>query len=209
MPIFDEMINDLRHEIKDEPSGHSRFQIENFIIGQQATDYGKYKQCVLEIRSRIKSYETIHKAYHEIKNQDDKLRSTEDLENMASYEILMEDIKRELYIIIEIYEELKSKINLDNREELEADLWDKKFHKELMTHVFIGSPIPIGLAQNIMSLPDDSFSKKQLHGVIRQGLMLQSIATSGNKELALDTSKSTEENKEEIDESRSGNTDNQ
>ena len=205
MPKFDAVIKNLKREIRDEPTGHSRFQIENFIIGSQPTDYGKYKQCVLEIRSRIKSYETINTAYLETKNKDDKIRSTDDLEKIAQYEILMEDIKRELYIIIEIYEKLKKKVDLDNREELEVDLWDKKFHKELMTYIFVGgSPIPVSLAQNIMSLPGNSSAKKQLGGLIQQ----KAIINSSNKGESLDTSKSIE-NKENINESGPRNTNDQ
>ncbi len=207
MPNFDEVIKNLKHEMKNESTGHSRFQIENFIIGPQPTDYGKYKQCVLEIRSRIKSHENINTAYLEIKNNSNK--STEDLEKKSQFEILMEDIKRELYIFIDIYEELKDKINLDNREELEAAMWDEKFCKELISHVLMGgSPIPVSLAQNIWSLPDGSSSKKQLSGLLHQNAIANVERANSKKTITdniLDTSKLI--NKEKINESEKRNTD--
>jgi hypothetical protein len=149
---FDKLVNEIDKDIRNEPNGHSEFQIRNFIIGSQPTIYGKYKQCVLELRSRIKNYKSIMNMYNKLKAKE-KL-SSDEVKQMSEYEICLEDIKRETYIISDLYKEIKENINLDNRDELEIEYWDEKFGKEVTAHKISGYPLPVSLIQNILSLPN-------------------------------------------------------
>lgn len=158
---FDELIKDFKNNTKNnETYGHSEFQIRNFIINSQPTDYGKYKQCVLEIRSRIKSYENIMIEYNKLLEENNK--DLVSLKKISEFEIIIEDIKRETYIFYDIYKDLITKIDLSKKEELEEDYWDKKFHKELTSYVLIGQFPPICLIQSIMDLPKKAIVRNEL-----------------------------------------------
>lgn len=160
MTEFDILVSDIDKEIRNEPSGHSEFQICNFIIGSQPTIYGKYKQCVLELRSRIKNYKSIMSGYNKLKAKE-KL-STNDIKQMSEYEICLEDIKRETYIISDLYKKIKKNIDLNNRDNLEVEYWDEKFGQEVAAHRISGYPLPVGLVQNILALPNTCRTKQLL-----------------------------------------------
>lgn len=162
MQDFNELINNVYKEIKDDFHGHSEFQIENFIIGSQPTDYGKYKQCVLELRTRINSYNNIEDKIKNLKKENENSKQIDD------YLISLEDIKREIYIINKFFQELKEKIKDKDIKKLEIEYWDHKFQKEIMSHLMVGSPIPVGLLQNVMSLPDSCHAKQQINSIVQE-----------------------------------------
>lgn len=160
MTEFDELIQEISNEIRNEPHGHSEFQIKNFIIGAQPTIYGKYKQCVLELRSRTKTYKIIKERYDNIRSKEEL--SSDEIKQVSEYEILLEDIKRETYIISDLYREIKEIIDLDRRDELEIEYWDEKFGQEATAHKISGYPLPVSLIQNILSLPNSCRTKQLL-----------------------------------------------
>jgi hypothetical protein len=158
---FEDLIKDFKDNTKNnETYGHSEFQIRNFIINSQPTDYGKYKQCVLEIRSRIKSYENIIIEYNKLLEQEQKDHIV--LKKISEFEIIIEDIKREVYIFYDIYKDLVGKIDLTKKEQLEEEYWNKKFQKELKSYVLIGQFPPISLIQSILDLPKYSEVRNEL-----------------------------------------------
>lgn len=145
-----ELIDRLDEIIKNESTGHTEFQIRNFIIGQVPTNYGKYKQCILELRSRIKQYKNLQ----ELK--------TEDIVKKSEYEITLEDLEREIKIFNNILEEIIPSLDLSKRDELEAEYWDQKFQKEILSYWASGIPVPPNLIQTILSLPSNSQARAKL-----------------------------------------------
>ena len=168
MPAFDELIQEIDKEIRNEPHGHSEFQIKNFIIGSQPTKYGQYKQCVLELRSRIKNYNVLNERYSKMKSREDL--SLDEIKQVSEYEILLEDLKRETYIISDLYNEIKKDIDLNRRDELEIEFWDVKFGKEVTDHQIAGCPLPVTLVQSILSLPNECRSKRMIIQHLNKGL---------------------------------------
>ena len=157
---LDDMVRDFGEQTRNEILGHTRFQIENFIINAQPTDYGRYKQCVAEIRSRIKQREMA-------KAEIDKLRGLLNttgagLKRIAELEILLEDVEREMYILGDVYDALRGRIDLSRRDELEREYWDAKFEHELLMHWLVGAPLSPSFAQNVLCLPDGSRAKNKL-----------------------------------------------
>jgi hypothetical protein len=155
------MIELIDNEIKNENTGHSEFQIRNFIIGSQPTNYGKYKQCILELRSRSKNYKNISKEIEKINKKEEK--SEEDLKRLSEYEVIIIDVEREIIIIYNILNEVKQTIDLKDRDKLETEYWNSKFEKEILAYWATGSPIPPNLAQTIWSLPGDCSVVKKLN----------------------------------------------
>ena len=92
---------------------------------------------------------------------------SEKISKSCELEILLEDLKREIYIIKDMFINLKDKVSLKDKEELEKDYWNKKFALELKMHIFLGLPVPVNLAQNILSLPNDFEAKRQLNEYIK------------------------------------------
>lgn len=165
MQDFAQLLKDLEEDVKDAVPGHSEFQIRNFIIGSCPTQYGRYKQCILELRSRMKNYANLTKIQTDLQGGSDPEKASK----LSECELLIEDLKRETYILSGILQELKEGLDLTKKDELEAEYWDVKFHKDLVLHLQLGGlPIPIGLAQNIMSLPSGSPARQQLDSVIAQ-----------------------------------------
>jgi len=175
MAEFNELIQNISKEIRNEPYGHSEFQIRNFIIGSQPTIYGKYKQCVLELRSRIKNYQILLEKYDNLRSKDEL--SLDEIKQVSEYEILLEDIRRETYIINDLYEEIKENIDLSRRDELEIEYWDEKFGQEATAHKISGYPLPVGLIQNILSLPNNCRTKQLLVEQINNPKELQHGST--------------------------------
>jgi hypothetical protein len=175
MQEFTQLLKDLQEDVKDAVSGHSEFQIRHFIIGSCPTVYGQYKQCLLELRSRMKNYENLQKILGEIPEK--TISDQEKAQKSSECELLIEDLKRETYILSNILQELKPQLDLTKKDELEAEYWDVKFHNELMLHVWLGYPVPVGLAQNIFTLPKESRSRKRLDEVLAS--KVQSVSIQG------------------------------
>lgn len=157
MNNIDNLVNKISEEIKNENTGHTEFQIRNFIIGSQSTLYGKYKQCVIELKSRTKSYKSIKKEIDNIKDND-----FESLQKKFELENVLENIEKEIIIFNNIFEEIKSNIDLSDRNKLEKEYWNKKFEDELLSHWLINAPIPVNLVKNIMNLPQECSVKQKL-----------------------------------------------
>jgi len=157
---FEKTISRLKIEMKEEIAGHTEFQLRNFVIGSQPTEYGKYRQCLAELRSRIKNYELLSAKIESLKSKESL--SKEEIDQLSEHEILLEDLKRETYIIDRILEETKERVDLSKKDLLEIDYWDKKFGREMFACFVSGVPVSTSLIQNIMSLPDGCAAKNQL-----------------------------------------------
>ena len=153
MQDFEQIIKDIEDVSKDEIVGHSEFQIRNFIIGSQPTDYGRYTQCIKELRSRIKNYKNLISEIENINSKEEKTKK--DIELLSEYEIFIEDISRESYILYRILQELKEILDLSDKNKLEIEYWNAKFEKELISYWMTGTPLSPSLVQNVMSLPRD------------------------------------------------------
>lgn len=110
---------------------HSTFQICNFIINVNGPDlFGKYKQCIREILSRLK-----------IKNPD-------------------EETIREMYTFYDIYLQIKDlfkfpKENVETYiEQLEANFWTEKLKHKLAIEVFVMGRPSIGIIETILNMPN-------------------------------------------------------
>ncbi len=154
---FDDLLDAIKNDISQEITGHTRFQIENFIIKAEPTDYGQYKQCVKELRGREKQCRTINEEIEKLntKMKSGDLEPSEYHKRLSEHQILLEDIKRETYIFYDIFLEIKERIDLENREELEIEYWNARFEKLLLTHWISGAPLPISLIESIQCLPSD------------------------------------------------------
>lgn len=166
MQNFDDFITNLYSEIKNDVHGHTEFQIKNFIIGSQPTDYGKYRQCILELRTRINTYNSLKQKLNELSQKDNQ--TLFELKTIEEYSISIEDIKREIYIIYNIFLEVKENIKGKDLKELEIEYWDRKFDKEIISHLMVGNPIPVGLLQNVMSLPDNCKCKQNINHIVSE-----------------------------------------
>lgn len=162
---FEDLKNRIKDETKGEIRGHSDFQIRNFIIGSQPTYYGKYRQCILEMRARIKNHDSFKRSLELLKKENN---SMENEMKICEYEIALEDIEREMYIITEIFDEIKNNIDLSKKDDLEIEFWNKRFEQELMASLLTGNPISNSLVQNIIMLPDNCSSKKQVMSILSQ-----------------------------------------
>ena len=193
-----ETIQDLRPNVMNESAGHSEFQIRNFIINAQPTPYGKYRQCVAELRSRIKTIEhAINKKTEldtlpECHPQDASQMSESDrLRKQVELDILIEDLGREIYIFRDVFCELENQVDLSRRDELEAEFWSKKFESDLIAHWMSGAPLPPSLVQNIMLLPDGAPAKQKLFKFLScrlEGSMKKRLVDTEFKQLAEDQS---------------------
>ncbi len=189
-----EIVREVQQSIENEIYGHSRFQIENFIIGSQPTDYGKYKQCILELRSRIKNRDILIREIDKLETKKEKSDQdvafttlpAEECRKLAEHKIALENIDRELYILSDIFNKVKIKIDLSRRDELEIGYWNAKFEQELMYSWMIGGSITTNLVQSILSLPEECSARTKLLGTLKKNKMdIDRIDQSGPDSLSL------------------------
>jgi hypothetical protein len=150
----------VRDKVMSESRGHSEFQIEHFIINAQPTPYGRYRQCAAELRVRIRAVECAEKRRDEVLMR--VSTNADALREAAEIDILIEDLGREIYILKRLFDKIERDVNLDKRDELEAEYWNKKFEMELIAHWIGGTPIPPSIVQNVMLLPNGSSAKIRL-----------------------------------------------
>ncbi len=170
--MMDEKINKL---LNDFQSYHSSFQIENFIIGSQGSEWFQYKQCLREVRSRTESIESakdelalskigrksvarkiklvfIGQIRKQMFLKNEKRRAAELVENIR-------ETKRELNRFVELAWELKKKIGeLDEikRQRLEADSWIEKARQMAAIEIMTMGGLSKTTMEFILSLPKES-----------------------------------------------------
>jgi hypothetical protein len=107
----------MMHEIlADHQMFHSFYQIDNFMIGQVYTDYGRYRQAVREVHGRMANLFTEFR----------KLAQTEHQSVWLSRRAAILDIIRELQRLMGIavyYKDLVGELDQGRREELDAEHW--------------------------------------------------------------------------------------
>lgn len=107
--------------------GHSRFQIENFIIGKQGTPYAQLQQCKREIQVRLK----------EAEKQD-------------------ENAEREIGILVELAEILKDQVgpmSPEREAELEAASWRDRCRRKIDIDFMVYGRPTESTVEFIFSLP--------------------------------------------------------
>lgn len=110
--------------------GHSRFQIEHFIIGKQGTLYAQWRQCLAEINNRLEPAK----------------------QNDAS-------ALRELAIFIELADTIKDRLGEltpDREAELEDENWYWRARRKLAIDMLVHKQPTEGTVEFVLALPEQS-----------------------------------------------------
>ena len=148
-----ELLNDLQH-------GHSKFQINNFIINMSGlTDYGKYKQCLRELYNRYSNSEVLK---YKIKLKKLKkiiffMNKNIDLE-IKNLEINLKSNNREIQEFYERAMILKNKLgDLTDKKinEHEKILWIQNIKKNMALDLMASGRVSKGILEIIMACEND------------------------------------------------------
>lgn len=159
------MIEQVETLLRDHQNLHSKFQIDNFIIGNQGCIWSQYKQALREIEGRYSSFITQKESLElfdlkrnwfwpfgrkaEIRNNALKRKRESMVDGLAESE-------RELTRFVELALELKKEIgDLDNgkREILESDSWRQKAIKMAGIDLLVNGRLGQPTMELILALP--------------------------------------------------------
>lgn len=169
---LDEKINEL---LKYYSSSHSRFQIEQFIIGSQGPAWFQFKQCLREIDSRWKQIKDIKddiliaelnltnlinkKFIRKKKREINALKYKKELRNYEHLKTTLNEIYFELKVFVERADGIKSnywgkdELSAEKMEKLEINGWfEKTKYLMALDLITIGS-LSRGTAEMIYSMP--------------------------------------------------------
>ncbi|MES0491870.1 MAG: hypothetical protein ABUK01_17880, partial [Leptospirales bacterium] len=140
---------------EDLTTRHTKFQLENFVIGQDqgVTTWGRYKQVLRELNTRVRN---LKESRYRIKKLDIKIRKLEkqlsettdkldkedillDIENEKYNAGLMnrdeEEVIREGEVLNNAYLHLKNEVNKEltdkTKDQLEEEYWVEKLKQDL------------------------------------------------------------------------------
>lgn len=157
--------------ISDYEPKHSRFQIENFIIGRQGDKWAQYKQVLQEIKSRYDQVVYLREERELFKCRrwklpavtirGRKIRQIEARREKRNYRKLLvelEHTERELSVLVELGRKIKTDIGgLDpkKRDKLEALSWFNKAQRMAGIDLLVNHRIGQSTMELILSLPDN------------------------------------------------------
>ena len=168
---LDNQINLLLHDYE---SGHSEFQIRQFIVNSEVHPWHKYKQCLREIYARRETIESKKRILETINQSILKLNSKKgrrffgskkkeiELAELISKKIDFEKkislAKRELVCFVEAAFEIRSnhgfdRLNHDEKKYLEAEAWKEKAKFMLCLDIFCLGSIGKQTIEFIYKLP--------------------------------------------------------
>ena len=151
--------------ISDVKNGMSRFQIEKFVIGSEPP-VGRYRQCCLEIKTRVAQVRKI-------------LLEQESVENASS-------ILNEMKIFKELAQTWKPLVENMTEEQIEEVYWDQKFSFELAVRMISGAPLDDLLRRAVTLSPNSQCYR--IFELMKQG---QKDNLSREIKLVIDTFNST------------------
>ena len=166
---------------------HSKFQIENFVLGQEqgSTVWGKYKQALRELNQRINNLNNIQykikKRELSIRKLDRNLANCKDDIDYEELELDIEQEKRQLKILMreeqDIIQEgnvltqafIRLKKEVDSllasgksKEEMEKEFWIEKLKADVQNSVLSTSGASVTLLRAIRGMQDDEASREIL-----------------------------------------------
>jgi hypothetical protein len=174
---IEEVANKL---IKKSRLGMSKFQIKNFIINDQITDYKKLKQCLLELRTRYEILKDIDEEMElklvdrdelefELKNENNEFAKKRKqikrkqikrqldtiVERKENIEYEIESLEEYLAELIQKYGVEKIEEMLDNQENYEIEYWTKKFTRSVYQDLLSNGRISTTLLESISNVSDE------------------------------------------------------
>jgi len=158
----------------------SDFQIKNFIINDQITDYKKIKQCLLELRTRYEQFEDLMEDIElkkiDIEELEEQIENEENKFEIKRNKIKLKREKRKLNALnqslnnltneIKSFEKIvetyinefgidKIKDMLVNQEEYEPDYWKNKFIRSATFNLISSGRITDSLLEAISNLNEN------------------------------------------------------
>ena len=164
---------DIDEILKDYRPKHTSYQIENFIIGMQGSEWSKYKQCLRELKNRVETLQGLKEeleikklksngnfsVFAFISKKKRRLNEIRQAQQKRSLRALENDIigtEKELLKFAEIARRLKKKIgnlNPEKRALLEADSWYQKAKQMAAIDMICSHGISKATFEIILALP--------------------------------------------------------
>lgn len=170
------MKKDINELLLDHEKYHSRFQIENFIVGGQGNAWAQYKQCLREIKSRDESLdrlkddrelilidiEYLKRKKHfisKIKKRKKAIRLKSKIRQLKDIDEKITHTARELNHFIIIAKRIKKTswgdklITGDLRKSLEAQMWKERCQQMVLIDIMTFGHISHQTMEMIFKMP--------------------------------------------------------
>jgi len=160
----------IKNLLNDHREKHSYFQIENFIIGCQGSDWFQYRQCLREIKARWETLEMLKedlilmqipkpskfRFFVKSDRMKKRIMKRREARKISSLTENISEVEREIKKLINLALKLKKSIgDIDDekREALEADSWYQKARKMAAVDIMVHGGISKQTMDFILSLP--------------------------------------------------------
>lgn len=180
-----EVLQDMCQKV---PDGSSEFQLRNFVIGSESPGYGRFKQCIMELRSRVNSLERSYIARertlmdlaelnimevpksNDIGSKDGIVAKRHEL-NLYEKEIELREIERQIHtleeemrILLRISREFPPEI----MEVKESQYWEEKFQRNIAINMALGQPLSTNLVEAVLNMPEGSEIKEWMESSLER-----------------------------------------
>lgn len=163
-----EIISNIEKKANLLPDGASEFQLRNFVVGSEFTDFGRFKQCVVELRSRVNNLEKLYLHRERIRLDIEEIDWIEGKtwvekrrKNLDLAEKRMELLEVERRVsTIEGEMEILSKILGEFPEDTIHQSEESHFEEELRRKIFLclatNQALPLNTLEAILNMPEGS-----------------------------------------------------
>jgi hypothetical protein len=145
------MFEEIERAIAEVQQPRSRFQLENFVLGQHATTEMRYYQVCLELQDMLYKYKLSEITQKKLLLKIERLRSTgDDLDELKAQELELGlanqrlaviGAQRELAHLIDIWESFDRKYTRDEIEAAQPDYWQARLTNNAKAMLMGGSSV--------------------------------------------------------------------
>ena len=138
---------DLEAAIEAIQQPRTRFQLEHFVIGAHDTPEMQFRQCVMELRSQIRTYRVCDIGRRRMEREVDRLKESDDLDadldleekeiNLSELLISMRGAEREINCLMDLFNNM-AHFTRDEIDHAQPEYWEKRLNRQAQLSIMAG-----------------------------------------------------------------------
>ncbi len=174
------LIESIQERCSKIPDGTTEFQLRHFVVGSEPKGYGQFRQCVIELRSKVefleRGYIIRERILLDLQELDLKSSCLKDAieikrNQLAKFEKSIElrtsergikALENELKILLRLLSEIP-KESIDIPEE---QYWEERTRRRVAINLSLNQPLSMDLVESVLNLPQSSSLRKWLEGIV-------------------------------------------
>ncbi|MDP7219600.1 MAG: hypothetical protein QF565_09000 [Arenicellales bacterium] len=138
---------DLHEAIEAIQQPRTRYQLENFVLGQHDTAEMQFHQCVLELRTLIRTYRMCDIGRRRLEREIARLKESDDLDadldleekeiNLSELVITMTGSEREINCLMDLFNNM-AHFTRDEMDLAQPEYWEKRLSRQAQLGIMAG-----------------------------------------------------------------------